>query len=199
MNNMNNFRWHLSEPESSELWCYNDGFFTSEECDKIVDLCEKHIELDKGRVGDAIGEKVDDTIRKSKIGFLPILEDTEWIFRKSTSVVLDINKTFYNYDLEYLETLQYTTYDHNNEFYGKHIDMMYKSFNYRKLSFSLQLSDENEYEGGDLILHTGSDTVMPKKKGMMVLFPSWTLHEVTPVTKGHRKALVGWVCGPRFK
>jgi len=33
----------------------------------------------------------------------------------------------------------------------------------------------------------------------MIFFPSYTLHEVTPVTKGTRYTLVGWVHGPAFK
>ena len=38
----------------------------------------------------------------------------------------------------------------------------------------------------------------PKKRGQMVIFPSETIHRVTPVTKGIRKSIVGWVIGPPF-
>ena len=33
-------------------------------------------------------------------------------------------------------------------------------------------------------------------KGEIVIFPSWMLHKVTPVTKGKRKVIVGWGIGP---
>ena len=33
----------------------------------------------------------------------------------------------------------------------------------------------------------------------MIMFPSTMLHEVTPVTRGVRRSLVGWVLGPRLK
>ena len=36
------------------------------------------------------------------------------------------------------------------------------------------------------------------KKGAMILFPSFLLHKVSPVTKGTRNSLVGWVRGPNF-
>ena len=36
------------------------------------------------------------------------------------------------------------------------------------------------------------------EKYEIVFFPSWMPHMVTPVTKGTRKTLVGWVHGPDF-
>jgi PKHD-type hydroxylase len=64
----------------------------------------------------------------------------------------------------------------------------------------MQLSDPSEYEGGDLLLHTGDEPiVINKQKGMLVMFPSYTLHEVTPVTKGERYSLVAWVHGPKLR
>ena len=68
----------------------------------------------------------------------------------------------------------------------------------RKLSFSVQLSHPNDYRGGDLLLNNGAESIS-KNKGSMTLFPSHTLHEVTPVTKGVRYSLVGWVIGDKLK
>jgi PKHD-type hydroxylase len=65
---------------------------------------------------------------------------------------------------------------------------------------SVQLSDPSDYEGGDLLLHISADPKKaPKNQGQVILFPSHTLHEVTPVTKGIRYSLVAWVTGPKFK
>jgi PKHD-type hydroxylase len=72
--------------------------------------------------------------------------------------------------------------------------------NTRKISITVQLSDPNDYEGGVLELNVGNTIVqMPKEKGCAVLFPSYILHRVTPVTKGIRKSLVLWVGGTTFK
>jgi len=40
---------------------------------------------------------------------------------------------------------------------------------------------------------------MSKEQGTLVMFPSYTLHEVMPVTKGERNSLVSWITGPAFK
>lgn len=72
----------------------------------------------------------------------------------------------------------------------------------RKLSFSLQLSDENDYTGGDvqIILDTESKMVtIPKQRGTLCIFDSRTRHRVKPVKTGKRFVLVGWVLGPRWK
>jgi PKHD-type hydroxylase len=69
-----------------------------------------------------------------------------------------------------------------------------------KISLSIQLSDPSEYEGGDLEFTWGrSSKFAPKEKGAMVLFPSYSLHKVHPVTKGKRRALVLWAHGPAFR
>jgi PKHD-type hydroxylase len=76
-----------------------------------------------------------------------------------------------------------------------------RQFPNRKLSFSVQLSDDADYVGGDLRFHyiKNQPEVAPKEKGKVIFFPSWMVHDVTPVTQGTRRSLVGWVNGPNFK
>ncbi|MBL4667339.1 MAG: 2OG-Fe(II) oxygenase, partial [Sneathiella sp.] len=70
----------------------------------------------------------------------------------------------------------------------------------RKLSFILQLTDPNNYEGGDVILHnTPSQTEGFRAQGTLIVFPSYWLHKITPVTKGTRHAIVGWMHGHSFR
>jgi PKHD-type hydroxylase len=72
----------------------------------------------------------------------------------------------------------------------------------RKLSISIQLTNPEEYEGGELKLYDGDEdktNVMDKTQGTLIIFPSYVLHEVMPVTKGTRNSLVAWVTGPQFK
>jgi predicted 2-oxoglutarate/Fe(II)-dependent dioxygenase YbiX len=56
----------------------------------------------------------------------------------------------------------------------------------RKLSFTVQLSEPEDYKGGDLCLYLGDKPeVMKKEQGFVALFPSYVLHEVKPVTQGN--------------
>ena len=71
----------------------------------------------------------------------------------------------------------------------------------RKLSFALQLSDPDDYEGGNVVLldEAGKKYIVPRKRGTIVLFASRTQHRVNKVKSGIRKSIVGWVVGPRWK
>lgn len=77
--------------------------------------------------------------------------------------------------------------------YGTHVDdpIMY---NLRSdISFTLFLADPSSYDGGELVMETTSgEQAFKPKGGQMVIYPSTTLHRVTPVTKGERIAAVGW-------
>ena len=70
----------------------------------------------------------------------------------------------------------------------------------RKLSCVLQLSDADDYEGGELQLNNGGGAVsIGKKKNRIVFFSSFVLHRVTPVTKGTRISLVTWLSGKNLR
>lgn len=122
-----------------------------------------------------------------------------WIYAKLSSHVARANAENFNMSLTSIETLQYTLYnEESGSYYGQHIDQLLDvtSSSARKLSFVIQLSDPLEYEGGDLNIYTGTDFVTPKNRGDMIFFHARTLHEVTEVTRGMRRSLVGWVHGP---
>ena len=79
----------------------------------------------------------------------------------------------------------------------------------RKLSFSVQLSDPSSYDGGDLELaayQLGYDPAIltaqraaARGRGVLVAFGAFHVHRVSPVTRGTRYALVGWLHGPAFR
>jgi PKHD-type hydroxylase len=128
-------------------------------------------------------------------------EDIKTIYRKIFNKIIEINEEIYKFNLTDVETFQYTVYN-EGQFYEKHLDLDHQlnaGNLQRKLSFSIQLSDSSEYDGGDLVSYPSKDFIISNKdKGTLIFFPSFTLHEVTPVTRGTRKSLVGWVHGPKF-
>ena len=70
----------------------------------------------------------------------------------------------------------------------------------RKLSISIQLSRSEDYEGGDLELMYGIEPQkLDRTRGAFIVFPSFMLHRVTPVTRGTRWSLVAWILGARWR
>ncbi len=77
-------------------------------------------------------------------------------------------------------------------FFDLHIDMggIYDPYCERLKTLIINLSDENDYIGGDLII---KDDVMSKEKGTAYLFPSNTQHELKEIISGTRYSLVCWL------
>jgi PKHD-type hydroxylase len=63
------------------------------------------------------------------------------------------------------------------------------------------LTDSALYEGGDLEIWQGGEVrdKTPRGSGIVIIFPSYMMHRVTPVTKGVRRSLVLWVGGEHYK
>lgn len=138
-------------------------------------------------------------MRKSNVHFCVEPEFT-WVYDKISVAINHVNLTNYNKVLYGIEALQYTEYDSKyNGFYGPHPDC-YEEQNplVRSLSFTIQLSREEDYVGGDLLIYYGNNTMKANKQyGTITFFDSTMIHEVTPVTSGFRRSLVGWILGPR--
>lgn len=176
-------------------FAYKENAFSPEECEKIISL-SKNYSFNKATVKNSKKFKG----RQSKICWFEPDTDTEWIFRRITDIVVDLNNQYFKFDIFGLnEGIQFTKYIAPDGEYEKHIDRC-TNFVVRKLSMSILLNNSNDYEGGDLKFfedNTGSTAV--KQQGTLILFPSYVLHQVTPVTKGERNSLVAWVTGNKFR
>ncbi|MGI4850216.1 MAG: Fe2+-dependent dioxygenase [Janthinobacterium lividum] len=62
------------------------------------------------------------------------------------------------------------------------------------LSATLFLSEPEDYDGGELLIHEATGVRKVRyKAGDMVLYPSTSLHQVSPITRGERLACFFWV------
>ena len=67
----------------------------------------------------------------------------------------------------------------------------------RKISMTLLLSPEDQFEGGDLELMSPEESKL--KQGHAICFASFLNHRVAPVTRGVRQSLVMWFGGTPFR
>ena len=178
-----------------------DNAFSEEEIQNIVDYCDAIGTTSGTTFGGTTKEEIEKH-RVSNVKFHKRNDETAWIFDRLNFVIQAANEQFYNFDLNGYSEFQYTTYDENGR-YDFHTDMAYGgkySEELRKLSMTLLLNDD--FEGGEFEVNIGKEensTTVPMKKGQAVLFPSFVLHRVKPITKGVRKSLVVWVVGPKFR
>ena len=179
---------------------WEDGF-TSNECHRIINYGES-LNPRPATVGNNIDTNVVNCIRTSKTAWLECNNDTKWLYERLGNILRVTNGMFWKFDIRgFHEHIQYTVYEGDDKgFYRWHVDNnMQSDVPPRKLSMTVQLSDPSEYTGGELQLHDGEVQTAVNSRGHVIIFPSYVLHRVQPVTSGIRRSLVIWANGPGFK
>ena len=78
--------------------------------------------------------------------------------------------------------------------YGRHIDNGFMSSGRADLSFTLFLSRDDQYKGGELVIENiHSENKFKLKSGEILIYPSSYLHSVNEVLYGERLVFVGWI------
>lgn len=173
-------------------------FFSEEEVARIREMWNDDL-AKAAAVNNSGKEEMRDELRKSEIMFLKP-GPADWIYEKLAQACIQTNTNRYKFEITGFQTeLQLASYS-NTGFFDWHMDFGAGDISNRKLSITVQLSDTNEYEGGDLQFMINQNIVnAPRTKGTAIIFPSFALHRVTPVTKGCRKSIVGWIAGPPYR
>lgn len=177
---------------------YFDNAFTEDELTRIHNIAESYPKLPATTVGDDVTNVSEH--RKSTVIWLPDEQKNLWLYNKISELAHTANTNMWNYEIwGYNDHLQYTIYEGNGGHYDWHADLG-PTISNRKLSCVIQLSDPNDYEGGELELNSGAGiTKIGKMKGRIVFFSSFVLHRVTPVTEGTRISLVTWLSGKNLR
>ena len=179
---------------------------------KIPDLILTHMIAELDEIGSwRKAATFDDAVdyRSTKVKFI---NSSHFIGNLCRDNVMDVNLEMYNFDVRQFDNNQFQYAHYNvNDYYKWHVDAidtkkLVRRSSVRKLSFSLVLNDD--YEGGvlQIAIPQTPDSEdpyrifsVPKKRGTLIVFSSHILHQVTPVTHGIRKSVVGWLVGPPLR
>ena len=189
-------------------------------CDDIIEYGksqQEQIALTGGYDPEKVSEDdIKDVSKKRKSNI--VWMNDRWINNEIHPYIHTANKNAgWNFQWDFSESCQFTKYK-LDQFYDWHCDSWSKPYNrpeepdrhgkIRKLSVTISLSDENDYEGGDFEFDFRNDdkgSNQPqlckeiRPKGSVVVFPSFVWHRVKPVTSGTRYSLVIWNLGWPFK
>ena len=193
-------------------WAFT-GVISTKDCNKIIKIARQQ-KLEKGKVF-LHDKKAAAKLRHSNVCFL----NDPFIYKTLHPYLHIANKNAgWNFQHDYSEACQFTTYKKNHH-YNWHQDCVLDQYTtdknpdyqgkIRKLSMTLTLSDPKAYQGGDLQFYiphplktVEESTVVCqeiRKRGAIVVFPSFMYHRIVPVTKGTRHALVIWCLGQNYK
>jgi len=188
----------------NQLWQFWHATLTADQVDGIINTGNLFPVSEAGLGFDGSTENIDQ--RSSEIRWInphdvasKYVTDLLWYYAN------EANRNAFGFDINYLPDIQYTKYTAEaNGKYDWHCDTFWANPTAydRKLSIVIQLSDSDDYEGGDFeIDHQYAQLPVDqvRAKGTVIVFPSFLNHRVTPVTKGERRSLVSWVQGPKFR
>lgn len=181
-------------------------------CDVIVDLGKK-LQVQNAKVREADGSDVlKENTRKTQIAFWYA---NHWVNGLMDHHIRLANKEIWNFHLSLTQGVQFGMYGVGDN-YDWHKDEFDKPFDEtatpdwrgqaRKLSAVLNLTDPEEYTGGELRFknawgqEVGGDDFQKRleRKGSLVVFPAYVLHTVMPVETGERCSLASWMLGNPF-
>ena len=172
-----------------------EGFLSPQECETARTLFPPQQASAINTINTVDGVSVIPKTRRSKTSFLPIDCDARLdLSGKLWAALLRANRVQFHFDLDECERLQLATYDLGAE-YNWHLDIGPGEAGRRKLSASVQLSNPSDYDGGDLEIWGASGG--ERGWGALIVFPSYMLHRVSPITRGVRHSLVAWARGKR--
>ena len=174
--------------------------FTPDQCRQIIEAGRRQpprqAQVGMGKPGGG----TDTSKRVTTISWIPFKE-MDPMYQDLNKFIQKANENHFGFgDIQITEQAQFTEYPEGG-FYDWHVD---NDVNFkheppvRKISMTLLLSPENEFEGGDLELMS-EGKVAKIKQGHAVFFASFIRHRVKPVIRGNRKSLVMWFGGTPFK
>ena len=174
--------------------------FTPEQCQMIINAGRRQ-PPQKAQVGmDKLGGGLDTNKRTTTISWLPF-DEMKDMYNDINKFIQRTNLNHFGFeDIQITEQAQFTEYPEGG-FYDWHMDCdvaMAHEPPVRKISMTLLLSPEHQFEGGDLeLMAPGKRAKL--KQGHAIIFASFLNHRVAPVTRGVRQSLVMWFGGKPFK
>ena len=196
----NSFNFDQHEVDMQQYYFFKEGF-TKEQLNKI----EKDVATLPFNDASTAGGS-DKKLRSSSVKWIPQTNNWWWLYETLAGYATQANNALWNFDLHQIpEQIQYTEYYATQKgHYDWHADIGPGLLSKRKISITVQLSEPDEYEGGDMELFKGGSMngpfeKAPRKEGCVFIFPSFMMHRVSPVTKGTRKSFVLWLGGTHYK
>lgn len=177
-----------------------NNFLSEQECNQILEDAEA-FELTPATLADS---SVVPSVRDCKVAFFDRDLRWGWVYDRIQDFITVGNDRYFKFDIMGFEPMQFVVYDTVGSHYELHIDSgnEYRDNDLvRKLSFTIQLTDPDEYQGCDLEFFRSVDDYVAaaRSRGSITVSSSFVPHRVTPLETGTRAAIVGWIYGPPFR
>lgn len=185
---------HHTKPDYTYL-TYSDAM-TPEACRKLIESLEAQAKGEQAPIGAGVDGVIDKDVRDVKRVSLPSYRG---IGATMAGLGLSANNQAWKFDVTHSNQTEYLKYDKEGHYHA-HVDTFINpgDTECRKLTVLVFLNDD--FEGGRLFIKNGENKIYPPQgAGTALVFPSFLVHGVEPVTNGIRRSIVTWLVGPWFK
>lgn len=170
----------------------------------LTDMVYANYKFEKGKTGTKeLGNETDSYSTNNRdIAYINPQPHSKWLYDLLFPLALEANEKVFHFDIDIVtDSIHYVIYPEDGGHLDWHMDVGAFGVNKRKLAMTVQLSDSSDYEGGDFQIWMGGEDYLtvPREKGDVIVFPSFCMHRVTPITRGERRCLVFWTGGRPFR
>jgi predicted 2-oxoglutarate/Fe(II)-dependent dioxygenase YbiX len=185
---------HHKEPDYT-FWHFSDAM-TPEAAKKLIESLEIQTHGDDAQVGIGLDGVINKEIRDVK---RVTLHSYRGIGATMAGMGMAANRQAWKFDVTHSNQTDYLRYDKDGH-YKAHVDTFIKPDDKETRKLTVLVFLNNDFEGGKLFLQNGDEKIYPPQDpGTCLVFPSFMMHGVEPVTKGIRRSIVTWLVGPWFK
>jgi len=190
----------IQQPQNETLdvaYVFKNGL-SNAFCDKLIEEYAKpEVEKEQPFIGEGRDPIANINLDIRNVLRLP-LPMNQGVGATLTSCGLNINHQKWQYNITHSNQTEFLMYDINGK-YEAHVDTFHQhGLETRKLTALAILNDD--FEGGKFYIMNSHEKIYPpQEKGDIIVFPSFMVHGVEPVTKGKRFTVVTWLVGPYFK
>ena len=183
---------------------YYKNVFNDEMIKNLTDMVYANYKFSKGKTGTKeLGDMTDSYRTNNRdIAYITPKPYSKWLYDLLFPLALEANENLFHFDIDIVtDAIHYVIYPEDGGHLDWHMDVGAFGVNKRKLAMTVQLSDSSDYEGGDFQIWMGGKNyiTVPREKGDVIVFPSFCMHRVTPITRGERRCLVFWTGGRPFR
>lgn len=169
------------------------SLFSKDECSLIVDSCLDDLWLPARVVGEETLHKANrQKLRGEPEGFP--FDNIRTITKQANDEIYDF-RLLGIIDQDFPQIYRYN----EGDYYNLHIDLSPMATT-RKMTFIVNLSDPETYEGGEIeFLNTDTSEADLNEQGSILIFPSFLPYKITEVTKGQKDIIMGCIHGAVFR
>ncbi len=184
--------------DTFEFVVHKENFLSKNQCVKLM----RYLERNEPMISELAGNYDNNIMNKEVRDNQEVKINDKKLNNKLKMLFELANHSIFKYNIQELESVKILKYGVGGK-YKWHTDSGAKETSTRKLTAIVQLSDETNYEGGDLEFgitdETGKNNYTAKRtRGSITIFPAFLSHRVTPITQGTRYSLITWMNGDCF-